>query len=169
MKIIGCTTILTTLTPDYEMGDILIGQREMSAHGVFGWHPTTIEKHKVTRKWFVTSTTGGYPLDSHVAPLAVPLDTTYTLLVYLQGDYLPMRIYKTIEELVGMEKRDVWLIKSAAFTLSQSPIIQTCYLLSELKPGDFTYVAFRQISEEEVHIDLRNEPEPILVPGEEEE
>jgi hypothetical protein len=65
-----------------------------------------------------------------------------------------------------MEKRDVWLISSAAVPLRQSPIIQTCYLLVSLKPGEFTYVTLRQVSEEEVHVDLRDEPEPIVVPDE---
>lgn len=167
MKTVGCTTVLTTLTPDYEPGKIHIGQRTIGQHGLFGWSPSVIEKHKRTGKWFVTHTGGGYPLDSHVAPFAVPLESTYTLLVYLKGDYLPVRIYKTLEALVGMERRDVWLIKSQAFTLSQSPVIQTCYLLSEVKPGDFTYVNFEQPDETSVEVFLYEHPERS-VPLEEE-
>jgi hypothetical protein len=159
VKAIGCTTITTTLTPDYEITE--------SSHRLFAGWPTIIKKshfpYQKEKQWYVTHMGGGYPLDLEAPEYAVDLNRTHRLFVFLEDDYLPPRIFKTLLALVGMQEREIHLIRSGAFTLNQTPIIQTIYTLTPVKPGDWTYITFEPVDDSAVDVHIHREPEWVTV------
>lgn len=158
--IIGCISTITTLTPDNEIDVLQLTNKDTgSRHGLFGWLPTTLTEVKSRQRtqWMLRHPGGGGPLDMYEGEYAVNLDSTFTLLVYFKSDYIPPRIYKTLAALLALEKRDVYLIKSGAFTLGQTPIWHDIYHLSSMDEG-FTFVTFEEIDHSAVEVHLHKEP-----------
>lgn len=157
--IIGCTTIIVTLTPEYEIEELHIQRKGTTLHGVFGWSPTVLQEDKGKGTWYVKHIGGGYPVKPS-DEYAVNLESTHTLLVYIARNFLSPQIYRTLQALVANEK-EVYLIKSGAFTLNQTPIIQRIYKLKQMDIGEWTYITLEEVDEGTVEVHTHREPERV--------
>ena len=151
---LGSTTIVTTLLPE-ETDEIKIGP-----HSLWGWYPTTARKrysmaeNKVS--WYITHTGGGFLLSS-----STEISSDKPLCVYLKKDeYIPEKLYRAMER-IARKSGYVWLVIVEKFTLSQSPVITTCYQITEMQEGEYSYVHFVCEDGQSIQVECTDEPEKL--------
>jgi hypothetical protein len=156
-KIGSLGTARTIINHEDEIERLRLGS-DRSGFGMFGWHPSAIYKHKKGDKWYVTSTRGGYPLDapfSDIAstPYAVSIENTSNLLIHLDSDVLPARVWEAIKALVPLPGRNVWLIR-------KRPIEKQLECITfRLEPYQrLTFVLFHPAQDGSVKVETFDEP-----------
>ena len=162
---LGCVALArVTVASEDDIETVHLGN-DRSGFGLFGWSPATIRKHPRTGIWYVRTTSGGYPLDvphSKVAdsPYALDIEHTHKLIVYLDGDELPGKIFETIKALVPLPGRDVWLLS----TRPQGKCIEVLTFHLSLVQS-LSYVAFRKGANGNTIVTLFDVPKPIKERG----
>lgn len=159
---IGCVAMSrVTVSHEDEIEKLHMGNTK-SGFGLFGWSPSVIRQYSRSNLWHVQTTGHSYPLDMPHSPVIdapyalLDIEHTHSLLVYLNGDTLPAKVYETIKALVSLPDRNAWLLSTRPQGKQIEVLIYHLSLVQKL-----SYVAFHPDTSGDTLVTLFDEPVPI--------